>query len=311
MDYTNYWFHLCQPLELTFGFIELGDNKIQSNRQNKVVAAVERFQKKVPSVKFLLEKNVSDATVRITFDHKHPRGKTWSQVGMDVARVSSNEPTMNLSEVSGLGSGEIEEDSNEHGDIAHELLHTLGRVHEHQHPERKFTISISGPCPFDLYYDMELMVSPAVVKDTGWSEKDASDNVRKLRPDEVGAYSPLDGASNMMWALPRHTNTHWQFHSRYRIPGEWTDDGSEFQRNNKPSEVDWAWLNLMYPPQDQKLFEDALSKCGLNLNEECRKSILKLYLDGEWERVRSQLTRISNPSSNKSIMGKMWSKLVI
>jgi len=75
--------------------------------------------------------------------------------------------------------------------------------------------------------------------------------------------------------------------------------------------MDWAWLNLIYPPHEQKLFEEALSKCGLDLDEECRELIIKLYLDGEWERVRSQLTSITNPSSTKSIMGnlKSWCNL--
>jgi len=93
--------------------------------------------------------------------------------------------------------------------------------------------------------------------------------------------------------------------SRYRIPQEWTNDGSEFQRNKKPSDTDWAWLNLVYPPCERAEFEEALSKSGINLNEEHKELILKLYSDGEWERVRAQLTRASNLSSNKSIVERV------
>lgn len=49
---------------------------------------------------------------------------------------------------------------------------------------------------------MELIKLQVVVKDmrldNGWTEKETSDNTRKLRPDEVGPYSPLDGTSIMM-----------------------------------------------------------------------------------------------------------------
>ena len=152
----------------------------------------------VPGIKFVHVENVSDATIRIAFDHEHPDGKIWSYLGMDVARVSSNKPTMNLSGVSGLGSGEIEEDSDEYGIIFHEFFHTLGMLHEHQHPEREFTIFRKGTCAFDLYCDMELMKLPEVVKDTGLSEKDADGNTRKLRRNEVGAYSPFDSKSVMI-----------------------------------------------------------------------------------------------------------------
>src|SRR5260221_7427266 len=117
---------------------------IESKGEKKIDGVIERIERKVPGVKFVPEKNVSHATIRIAFDHEHPKGKTWSQVGIDAAGISFNEPTMNLSEVTGLGSGEIEEDSNEYGDIVHEFFHTLGMHHEHQHPERKFTISRTG-----------------------------------------------------------------------------------------------------------------------------------------------------------------------
>jgi len=91
----------------------------------------------------------------------------------------------------------------------------------------------------------------------------------------------------------------------YRIPPEWTEDGSEVKRNNKPSEIDWAWLNLMYPPQEQTQFEQALSKCGIDFGQEHRGSILRSYSEGEWEKIRSKIVSVSNPKANLKT-SKLW-----
>ena len=63
---------------------------------------------------------------------------------------------MNLSDIAGHDSG-LQEGSKEYGDIMHEFFHTLGMLHEHQHPERKFTISESGIFTYNLYHNLELM----------------------------------------------------------------------------------------------------------------------------------------------------------
>jgi len=112
---------------------------------------------------------------------------------------------MNLSVIAGHDSG-IQEGSKEYGDIMHEFFHTLGMLHEHQHPERKFTISETGPFTYNLYRNLELMDLPAVgmdMEDQGWSKKNIRDNiVQKLKPNDIGPYSPLaDCSSCMKWAL--------------------------------------------------------------------------------------------------------------
>jgi len=96
----------------------------------------------------------------------------------------------------------------------------------------------------------------------------------------------------------------------YHIRPEWTKDGTEVKRNNKPSDLDLAWLNLMYPPRDPKIFEQALSKLmNSRISEEHRNSILKSYLDGEWDRVRSKIAMVSNPKSKFSISGVLGKML--
>src|SRR5260221_10404056 len=102
---------------------------IESKGEKKIDGVIERIERKVPGVKFVPEKNVSHATIRIAFDHEHPKGKTWSQVGIDAAGISFNEPTIHLSEGTGLRSGENQEDSNENGEIVHEFFHHFGMHH--------------------------------------------------------------------------------------------------------------------------------------------------------------------------------------
>jgi len=107
---------------------------------------MKHIEEHVPGIKFVQVLKDSDAVIRIAFDHEHPYGKTWSRVGREAEKVNVNEPTMNLSEITGRGSGEIQEGSKEYGDIMHELLHVLGMYHEHQHPDRLFHISADGAC---------------------------------------------------------------------------------------------------------------------------------------------------------------------
>jgi len=189
-------------LRLTYSFFQPPDNAIQRNRESKVDAVIKQIEENVPGVKFDRVNEDSEAAVRIAFDNKHPHGKTWSRVGREAERVNSDEPTMNLSDVAGHDSGEIQEGSKEYGDIVHEFFHTLGMLHEHQHPERKFTISETGIFTLNLYRNLELMDLPAVgkdMKDEGWSKKNIRDNiVQKLKPNDIGPYSPqADGSSCM------------------------------------------------------------------------------------------------------------------
>jgi len=71
----------------------------------------------------------------------------------------------------------------------------------------------------------------------------------------------------------------------------------------------------MYPPPDLTKFEQALSKSmDSRISKDHRASIMELYLDGEWERVRSKIASVSNPKSKsseskKGVVGKMLIKL--
>lgn len=185
---------------LRFSFFRPADNIIQRNRESKVQSVVKHLEEQVPGIKFVRVDRDSDAEIRIAFDHEHPYGKTWSRVGREAEKINSDEPTMNLSDVR-HESGETRKGSKEYGDIMHEFFHTLGMLHEHQHPDRKFAISATGAYTFNFYYNWELMELPAVVKDMEddeWSEKDINDNiVQQFDRDTIGAYSPPDKASCM------------------------------------------------------------------------------------------------------------------
>ena len=125
---------------LYYSFFQPADNIIQRNRESKIQTIIRHIEEQVPGVKFDLVNDDNEAVIRIAFNSC---GKTWSRVGREAERVNSSEPTMNLSDVR-HESGEIEEGSREYGDIMQGLFHALGMDHEHQHPERKFTISAIG-----------------------------------------------------------------------------------------------------------------------------------------------------------------------
>jgi len=188
-------------LRLPYSFFKRVDNAIQRNRESKIEAVIKHIEEKVPGAKFDRVHEDSKAVVRIAFIHNHPDGETWSRVGREAERVDSDEPTMNLSDVAGHDSGEIQEGSKEYGDIMHEFFHTLGMLHEHQHPERKFTISEIGIFTYNSYRNLELMELPAVRKemeDEGWSREDISDNiVQKMKANDIGPFSPPDILSCM------------------------------------------------------------------------------------------------------------------
>jgi len=51
----------------------------------------------------------------------------------------------------------------------------------------------------------------------------------------------------------------------------------------------------MYPTHDPTKFEQALSvSMDSRISKEKRNSILKLYFDGEWDRVRSRILNVFN-----------------
>jgi len=67
----------------------------------------------------------------------------------------------------------------------------------------------------------------------------------------------------------------------------------------------------MYPPPDPKKFERALSESmDSRISMDHRDSILELYMDGEWDRVRSKIASVSNPKSETSKKG-VWGKVLI
>jgi len=160
---------------------------MQRNRESKIEAVI----KHIAGARFDRVHEDSEAAVRITFNHEHHHGNTWSRVGREAVRVNSDKPTMNLSDVAGHDSGEIQEGSKEYGDIMHEFFHTLGMLHEHQHPERKSIISETGIFTYNSYRNLELLELAAVRKemeDDGWSKKNIRDNiVQKLKPNDIGS----------------------------------------------------------------------------------------------------------------------------
>ena len=138
-------------MQLRYSYIRRANNDIQRNRESKIQAVIKHIEEEVPGVKFDRVNENSRTAIRIALDYKDPHGKMWSRVGREAENIDDDKPTMNLSEVTGHGSGEILEGTGEYIDIMHEFFHALGMYHEHQHPELNYTISETGMVTFDLY----------------------------------------------------------------------------------------------------------------------------------------------------------------
>ena len=79
------------------------------------------------------DKNAAAAQIRISFKYTG----SWSTIGIDALDVPANQPTMNYGWLTA-----DTEDAEYSRVVIHEFGHTLGLIHEHQHPE--------GGIPYDL-----------------------------------------------------------------------------------------------------------------------------------------------------------------
>lgn len=164
--------------------------------------------------------------VQIKFETSFCMGY-YGRQGRDVMARNPNEPTVSL-----CGADGPSWSARQNGMIRHELMHTLGAVHEHQHPDSK--------CREELDWEGLLAYAPDIVADEDlekWREANYGRITATYSPEDV-AVLPPDKTSIM----------------HYRLAGDMFFDPRTAtcvlnRHNNELSPGDIAMLNAMYPPR--------------------------------------------------------------
>ena len=104
------------------------------------------------------------------------------------------------------------------GSLLHELGHALGRLHEHNNPDKSNPIKWIKEKVYDYYTKI------------GWSKKDIDNFMSKYdKPDDL-AILPFDTKSVMI----------------YQIDGQMNEGGITIFKNNVYSDGDIQWFELQY-----------------------------------------------------------------
>lgn len=187
--------------------------KFLAGSASQKAEAWKRFQviQGYTNLKFVQSTGASEIRVRFDYNNGH-----WSYVGKDCLGIPKSQPTMNLALKSGwFGDGATEWDR-----VAlHEILHSIGLMHEHQHPQAKI--------PWDV---------PAVIayyqNTQGWSEAEIRQQVltvEPMTPDFVG--TRFDPTSIMEYPIDPHLTT----------------NGFSVGWNTKLSALDIQYIQTVYP----------------------------------------------------------------
>lgn len=150
------------------------------------------------------------AQVRITFD---PAEGSWSYVGTDILSIHPSQPTMNL------GWATLQTPKRDFWSVViHEWGHTLGLLHEHNHPEALIRWNKDA-----VYADLE---GPP----NEWDRATIDDNVFAKYAASTVITTDFDKVSVMI----------------YTIPSAWTLDKNGFMPSWKLSDGDTATIRKLY-----------------------------------------------------------------
>lgn len=179
----------------------------------------------------------TDTHIRVSFT---PDNTSWSYEGTDALHIRKTEPTMNL--------GWLKATPNDYGTIRHEVLHSLGGVHEHQYG--------------DIEWDEQKILSD--VKTLGW-------DLNMVRRNITAPRYNLEKSS--------HRDKHSVMH--YIFPYYWTKNLSADDLpgidNYEFSSIDIKFWSEVYPLPIEDIYKKALQiiyeKDGTRLLKTTNKAV--------------------------------------
>ena len=187
--------------------------KFLSGTTGQKAEAWKRFEKiqSYINLKFVQSNGASEIRVKFDYNNGH-----WSYVGKDALGIAKSQPTMNLA----LKSGWFGDNADEWDRVAlHEILHSIGLMHEHQHPQSAIPWNVPAVL---AYYEQT----------QGWTEAEVYQQVLNKEPLNPSFVGTAFDASSIM---------------EYPVPAELTTNGFSVGWNRQLSPQDIKFITTVYP----------------------------------------------------------------
>jgi hypothetical protein len=164
------------------------------------------------NLKFDFTPSRQPGDIRVTFNENLG---SWSYIGVDALAEEPNSATLNLGWILPTETEKVKMNT-----IIHEFGHSIGCLHEHQHP-------LGG-----IKWNKKKVYEDLAKPPNKWDKKTVDHNLFERYDANITAYSKFDPNSVMM----------------YPIPAEWTLDGKAvgFDKNGL-SQGDTSFIKNMYP----------------------------------------------------------------